>query len=284
MEKYSLFIGRCGVSLPFTDDCELILNDHVDAQEAFETICQYGKASRWNKLIISTSKEFLLKEPHLCKFYTHTLNLRKSEKQIFKGFRKNARNNIKKAIREEVQVENCNSIDAMNEFYRLYAITRRRLGRAVPSVQFFKNIYNFAISKGKGILLHALHENKVIAAGVFFHFNQNAIFRIAVYDKNYQHLRPNNLIAWEAIKFYAKRGFKSFSFGVTPFDNDGLRRYKSCMAESENIMHCYAYDFKRRSFITGGPPKSHIKVKIVQRLPISILKLYGKLSYRHTAI
>jgi lipid II:glycine glycyltransferase (peptidoglycan interpeptide bridge formation enzyme) len=59
------------------------------------------------------------------------LDLTKDESQIFAGFRSSTKRNVKKALQQGVQIEICNSMESIEEFYRLYAITRKRFGTAI---------------------------------------------------------------------------------------------------------------------------------------------------------
>ena len=78
------------------------------------------------------------------------------------------------------------------------------------------------------------------------------IFKFGASDHAFQHLRPNNLVMWEAIKRYAADGFKSLHLGRTSQANDGLRRYKLGFgARGERIEHC-RYDFRKRAFTADG--------------------------------
>ena len=55
----------------------------------------------------------------------------------------------------------------------------------------------------------------------------------------YQNLRANNLVMWEAIKYYSAKGFELFSFGITKPDNEGLRKFKLGWGASEGIVNTY---------------------------------------------
>jgi len=51
----------------------------------------------------------------------------------------------------------------------------------------------------------ASHKGKNIASAVYFHFGDKAIYKYGASDRKYQHLRANNLVMWEAIRwFFAK--------------------------------------------------------------------------------
>jgi lipid II:glycine glycyltransferase (peptidoglycan interpeptide bridge formation enzyme) len=175
-------------------------------------------------------------------------------------------------------------MQSLKKFFRLYSQTRKRLGTTIGPFQLFKNTYKYAISKNNGIIVEATHQNKMIAAAVYLHFNKSVIFQHGASDAKYHHLRPNNLIMWEAIKWYAQKGFETFSLGITPLDHVGLRRYKMGMASSETMMNIYVYNIQKCKLIDPvkiNPYKKGRKTQILKRTPIPILKLWGKYSYKH---
>jgi len=45
--------------------------------------------------------------------------------------------------------------------------------------------------------------------------------------KFFQHLRANNLVMWEAIKWSCEKKFQSLSFGRTEPENKGLMQFKA---------------------------------------------------------
>ena len=49
------------------------------------------------------------------------------------------------------------------------------------------------ISIENGFVALASYSNRVVAGAVFFHFGSKAIYKYGASDRNYQHLRANNL-------------------------------------------------------------------------------------------
>ena len=85
---------------------------------------------------------------------------------------------------------------------------------------------------------------------------------------------------WKAIKLYAKNGFKSFSFGRTEHENQGLLQFKRGWGVKEEVLSYYKYDLKKNCFVTykTGPKSSYSFFKI---MPNALLKMTGNLLYRH---
>ena len=171
-------------------------------------------------------------------------------------------------------------MSSLKEFNRLNCITRKLHGLPPQPYHFFEKIYEHIISQKKGFVVLAYYQNKPVAGAVYFHFNGQAIYKYGASDRKFQHLRPNNLVMWEAIKWYAQNGFRSFSFGRTEPENTGLLQFKRGWGAKEKKISYYKYNIKENTFI-----KEHSKVKSSYKLfkimPVPILRLTGKLLYRH---
>ena len=214
-------------------------------------------------------------------FYVHTLSLEGDEKAIFENFRSSTKRNIKKSIKQGVTVEMCTSLKAVKAYCHLNNITKKRHGIPVQPFRFFKSIYRHVISKNQGVVALAYYDNQLIAGAMFFHFGSRAIYNYGASDKKHQHLRPNNLLMWEAIKWYAQKGCTSFSFGITDVDNDGLRQFKNGMATDEQRISYYKYDFHDHEFVRNDASTTYRRREVFKKMPISFLRLCGAALYKH---
>ena len=122
---------------------------------------------------------------------------------------------------------------------------------------------------------------QVIAGCIYFHFRNKALYKFGASDIIYQHLRPSDLVMWEAIKWYASNGYQSFCFGRTARDNEGLRRYKSDWGAEERTVNYYRYDLQQQEYVTPEPTINSLHKRLFQQLPIPVLKLFGSVLYKH---
>jgi lipid II:glycine glycyltransferase (peptidoglycan interpeptide bridge formation enzyme) len=283
MEVNSLFTGRRGVSLPFTDQCQAILREEGDFEDLFENIIDYGKRMAWKYVELRGHNQFLKSYIHSSWYYIHTLNLTPSDEQIFAKFRDSTKRNINKAIREGVAVDICYSLDSIREFYRLNCMTRRHHGLPPQPFFFFKKVFDHVIARDQGMVLLASHKGKVIAGAVFFHFGDSAIFKYGASDMRFQLLRANNLVMWKAIRWCIEKGLRSVSFGRTMPENEGLRQFKRGLCSNEELIRYYRYDLSLETFLTDHSKEELCFAKMFKRMPISILKIIGSLLYKHAA-
>ena len=269
-----------GVSLPFSDFCHPIVAHGTQFKEILDTVLQHAKTAGWKYVEFrGGSNHFNGAAPFsLC--YEHQIDLKNDENELLASFRKSTKRNIKKALKEDVKVKIDNSFDSLKEFYQLNCLTRRDHGLPPQPFSFFKKVYDEVISQEKGFVALASYQNNLIAAAVYFHFAKRAIYKYGASDKKYQNLRANNLVMWEAIKWYALRGYENFSFGKTDPEHHGLLQFKRGWGTRETAVYYYRYDLKSEKFITSASKDSKFN-DIARKLPIVCLRLAGSLLYKH---
>ena len=281
MNVASPLTGRRGVSLPFTDRCAPFFIRKELLNAAVERVIDYGKKVGW-KYIEWRDGDYFSKEPSPWEvYYTHDLNLMRAESELFSSLKDSNRRNINKANREGVSIIIGRSLDSLKSFYRLNCITRRRHGLPPQPFIFFENVFEFVISKGYGIVVSAIHSNNMVAASVFFHFGKKAIFKYGASDMKYQNLRPNNLIMWEAIKWYRNQGHETFNFGRSESDNQGLLHFKRLWGAIESPMKYFRYDCKKKIFLQNHLKARSYAKRYLARAPASLLSIAGRLLYKH---
>ncbi|MFX0132634.1 MAG: lipid II:glycine glycyltransferase FemX [Candidatus Hodarchaeota archaeon] len=283
MEVKSIVTGRRAVSLPFTDYCNLIIADDYQFYDILNYLIRFGAKAKWRYLELRSENNLHKDLQVSLQFFGHTLDIYEDEKKIFSTFRSSTKRNINKAIKEGVQIDILNSLDSIKEFYQLNCITRKRHGLPPQPFFFLKNIFNHIISKNLGMVMLASHNKKIIASAVYFHFGKKAIYKYGASDYNFQHLRANNLIMWEAIKWYAKNGYINLCFGKTEPENSGLRRFKAGWGSTEKIIKYYKYNLKESIFTKDHSNVTGIHNTFFNKTPIPLLKIIGSLLYKHMA-
>lgn len=280
MEVESFLTGKRGVSLPFTDFCPPVVPDSDSFKDAMKDILDYGKNAGWKYFDFRGGEENMVDVIPSLSHYTHDLNLQQDEEQIFNNFKGNTRRNIRKAIKEGVEVRVDNSFESVKEFFRLNCMTRKRHGLPPQPFRFFENIYKHVISDKKGFTSIAIFKKKIIAGAVFFQFNKDAIFKYGASDMNYSRLRPNNLVMWEAIRWYINHGFENLSFGLTYLENQGLLQFKRSWGTTENLINHYKFDHKKSTFVRDEF-RAKLSYPFFRNMPAPLLNLTGALIYKH---
>ena len=232
MEVRSVLTGCRGVSIPFTDYCDVLAEENV-FRMLINRVVEQGKKSGWSYLELRGGQNHFGTAPAFESFYRHTLELRDDKREMLAGFRNSTVRNIKKAVESGVETEICTSLEAVQTYYHLLCQTRKRLGVPPQPFQFFRNIHEHIVSKGKGSVIIGSFDRKPVAGAIYFHFGRQAIYKYGASDYAYQHLRANNLVMWEAIKLFSLNGYHSFSFGRTDVGDEGLRQFKNGWGTTE---------------------------------------------------
>ncbi|HIH97182.1 MAG TPA: peptidoglycan bridge formation glycyltransferase FemA/FemB family protein [Thermoplasmata archaeon] len=281
IEVNSLLTGKRGVSLPFTDYCEPIVDESIPFRDVFDYIITYGKKEAWKYIELRGGESFLPDVTPSTRFFGHILDLSQDEGRTFSSFRNSTKRNIKKANKEGVNVRLSKSLKSVKEFYRLNCLTRRQHGLPSQPFKFFKKVYDHIIAKNMGFVTLAFYGEIPIAAAVYLHAGNKVLYKYGASDITYQNLRANNLIMWEAIRWSCINGYKSFCFGRTEMENNGLRQFKSGWGTKENIIKYYKYDLQKNTFVKGTSSIKPIYNKTLKKLPLPVLKIMGTLLYKH---
>ncbi len=281
MEVDSLLTGKRGVSLPFTDYCEPIIDGKIRCEDFLDCVIEFGRKHDWRTLELRGADNLLPSTPPSASYLGHILDLSQNERQVFSNFRDSTRRNVKKAMKGGVEVRIDHSLESVKEFYRLNCMTRREHGLPPQPFRFFKKLYDHIISKNLGMVVLASFDQKNVAGGIYFHFGKKAVYKYGASDKRFQHLRANNLVMWEAIKWYYRAGYQGFCFGRTEPENQGLIQFKSGWGTTEQPIQYYRYDLREGFFVAGSPKVTGFHNKIFRNTPIPILNKIGSLLYKH---
>jgi lipid II:glycine glycyltransferase (peptidoglycan interpeptide bridge formation enzyme) len=127
----------------------------------------------------------------------------------------------------------------------------------------------------------AFYEDVAIAASVYFHFGTTAVYKYGASDKQYQHLRANNLVMWEAIRWLCGQGFSNLHFGRTDLDHAGLRQFKTGWGAAESKLSYHRYNLRTSAFDSNGSRASQAHTKLFRRMPMPVLNFLGSVLYRH---
>jgi hypothetical protein len=310
MEVDSFLTGKRGVSLPFTDFCEPLLNGTVSSRELTDFAVAFGRERHWKYLELrggdfsiihdnstnSTTSPRLLQpsldpsdrnkrnqreEPdkRYLSFSHHILDLTPGPDRLFKGLRESTRRNIRKAEKKGVTVRFATDLEAVKTYFRLHCLTRKRHGVPPQPWVFFENIHKNLISADKGFVALADYQGKKIAGAVYLTLGNSALYKFGASDLYYQNLRANNWVMLRAVRRLAEAGFRTLSFGRTEPENQGLIQFKSGWGGREESRDYFRYDFGVRDFIPGNGNGSAGQEKVLRKLPIPVLKWLGKMFY-----
>ncbi len=281
MEVHSFVSGRRGISLPFTDSCPPLIQNNGDPSRLYNLALEWGRESCWRYLECRSDDGTWPGATPSLAFHGHVVELTSGPDALFKNFSDATRRGIRKAQETRLQIEFGSGAETLRDYYGLHCKTRRRQGLPPQPWRFFDNIGRFALSPGHGFIATASLERRPVAAAVFFRHGRQAIYKFGASDYAFQHLRPNNLLMWEAIKRLAAEGFTSLQLGRTSLANEGLRRFKLGFGAREHPITYHKYNFAKRTFVTDTDRAQGWFNRVFRCLPLPVLRLAGQILYPH---
>jgi hypothetical protein len=281
MQVSSCLTGRRGVSLPFTDFCPALFGSASEGQALVKTVLDHGRLSRWRYVEFRTNESMDCEAEPSVRFYGHFLDLGRKTEDLYKGLTAAMRRGIRKALAASLRVEMHANLESIRTFYSLHCRTRRRHGIPPQPLVFFENIARHVLSAGRGFVALALLQNKPVGAAVFFQNGAQALYKFGASDFRCQHLRPNNLLMWEAIKHCVELGCSSLHLGRTSQGQEGLRRFKLGFGAQEQNINYYKYDFAKQAFVSGADLATNRLTAIFRHFPPPLFRLAGRLLYPH---
>ena len=281
MEVNSVVTGRRGVSLPFTDACGPLIFSQNEGATLLSMLSRMAAHNKWKSFEIRGGSAPGPAAVPAMQFREHKLDLRDGKDALFENLESSVRRAIRKAERCDVRCKLSRSEKSMEEFYRLHVHTRRHHGLPPQPMDFFRNIQKEVISRDLGVTSIATFRGRPVAAGVFLFFGRNALFKFGASNRNSQHLRPNNLVLWEAIRSLAEQGLATFSFGRTSLDNEGLRRFKLSWGTTEETISYYRFDSGAKEWVTAADNVAGFHNAMFSRMPLFLNRMMGKIIYPH---
>lgn len=270
------------VALPFTDYCPPLVSDDADLDlvEAFDSARRTKRISRFD-----IRADLGVPGPGAAVVAVrHTLELDPDPEVVYQTFsRSQTQRNIRKAEREGAVVlrRGVSIEDLTRVYFDLHLETRRRQGIPTQPRRFFEHLWREMLEPGHGFLLLAFADDVPIAGGVFLTSKKSVVYKFGASSPRFWSLRPNNLLFWEAIRWSCERGFRTFDFGRTDLDNDGLRNFKNNWGARETPL--------TYSVLPDSPPR-HIAPSFprpvsaaIRMSPMWVSRWLGELLYKRAA-
>lgn len=281
MEVRSRWAGRRGVSLPFTDFCPALKPAGRGTAALHAAAMEEGRKRGWRFLECRSSGDGWAGAAPSLAFHAHLIDLSPGVEPLFKGLDGAVRQGVRKAEGAGLQADFQRGPESMNIFYGLHCRTRRRHGLPPQPFAFFRNIQRCIFDAGQGFVATVRLKEQPLAAGVFFSQGRQALYKFGASDYRFQHLRPNNLMMWAAIKHCAAQGFSTLNLGRTSLSNEGLRRFKLSLGAMEETVQYCKYDFLSGGFVIDVDRTGGWFNHVFARLPLPLLRWAGRMLYPH---
>jgi hypothetical protein len=143
---------------------------------------------------------------------------------------KQARQNVNKAKSSGLTIHYDKGLAYIQEFAALYQRTAKRLNMQPYynfEITYFNNISN--LLKEYTTLINIFQDDKLVAGGLYFKYDERATLHLVGSDENYLHMRVNDMLYHAAIQLSINSGAKILNVGggTSNDPNDTLYRFKS---------------------------------------------------------
>lgn len=279
----SRLTGKRLVSLPFSDICPPVLAPGAGSTvlralgEALAHECQRTGIELTVHAPVPAAPGAFVQH----RFFRHLLPLSDDPAEIEGNFSKSqVRRGIKKARREGLRAERRTDAEALDTFYSLHMLTRKKLGVPTQPKGFVRR-FGELFDAGLGCVELILDGDRAIAAAVFLIYNGTVNYVYGASDVRELGKRPNNLLFSEVVRWACEAGFHTLDFGRTDIDNEGLRSFKRSWGTREEPLS-YTY------FAETEPPlkwqlRDRVMNATIRRSPPTVSRVVGELLYRHFA-
>lgn len=282
MEVRSWLTGTRGISLPFTDRCEMLVERSSRFPELMNKAIEVAQERRWKYLELRDLPIGSGMEPSSV-YYEHELELGCSENELLAGCDGSVRRAIRKAQASGLAVETRSDLGGTRQYYQLHCLTRKRQGMPPQPWKFFQSMTEDLIRPGKGFVTLVRAGGKAVAGAMFLVFGQKATYKFGASDLEFQSLRPNQLTMWSGIRELRERGAQLLSFGRTSMENEGLRRFKRDWGGKERTVLYLRWDVRQGKAVPAPDRSSGLHTLLFGRLPLWVNKRIGNALYRHLA-
>jgi len=180
---------------------------------------------------------------------TSIIDLAKSEEELWRGIKKNARRYINKPKREGVTVsERTNEVGLKNFYNCIQELNKNSVEPIyIPSYLFYKSMLDRLKPKNMIKIHNVVYDNEVIGGSISIYFKDIVTFRYAKIIGKYRDLHPHYLLHWVRIKESKDLGYKYIDLGGIPSDtNSGIYFFKTRWGGEIKNVDWYVKDIKFR--------------------------------------
>jgi CelD/BcsL family acetyltransferase involved in cellulose biosynthesis len=274
----SWLTGRRLVSVPFSDICGPIMI----ASKYEAPLIAAVNAERWRlglTLEVHADVPLLAGGGPSDRFYHHVVPVVSDPDAVLRAHVKQTkRRGAARARRLGVCVSQRYDVGALEEFFRMHVLTRRRLGVPTQPRRLFRGLLPL-LRRELAFVLRVHWQDRPIAAGIFLRHGSTLTYKYGASDPGHLDKRPNDLMLLEALRIALESGCSALDLGRTELDNPGLRRFKLDFGAEERTL----------TYTMSPPPSGRKSVRSVSPLQRTLIRhsppLFGRMVgaavYRH---
>ena len=246
MRVKSWLTGNRLVSLPRTSYCDPLIQNGSGYHALIKMVddlvpalhCRYAelKTLHHPELLEGTSGR------RYSFFINQTISLERDLSDIWRAFHRSCvRQRIQRAEDTGVQVRRGETEDDLKLFHQLHRKTTQKHMIPWRPFVFFQNIQKQLFNDERALLFIAEVQDQPAAAAIAFAFKRNFIYEFLGLDDELLHYSAAHLLLWKSLCWAHEHGYRSFDFGLTPRENQGLAKYKRRWGAEEQDVHYFYF-------------------------------------------
>lgn len=279
----SWLTGARLVSLPFSDYCEPLGEDEEQLRVLMCSLPQLIKIEKARYVEIrplACSGDVQAPFRKAGTYYHHVLDLQADNDELFHRFHQSSvQRRIRRGTHAELEYQEGRSDWHIEQFYRLFIRTRRRLHLPPSPIEWFRNI---ASCMGDQMTIGlGLYQGEAIAAVLILHHRDTVTYKYGCSDERYHKLGSVPWILWKTILEAKQQGAKEFDFGRSDLESVGLVIFKRRWATRQSVLNYWRLgEYANRELRPQWPADSTAK-SVLAKLPDCVMLMVGRLLYRH---
>jgi hypothetical protein len=283
----SWLTGRRLVSLPFSDHCEPLVDTVEDQDILTAALMRKVESERWSYLELRPLESFDVATslPRTAVTYAfHQLDLWPDIDTIFSSFHKSStQRKIRRAEREGLSYREGTTSDLMDDFFRLFTLSRKRQGLAPQSRKWFANLMECF---GDALKVRvALKADVALAAMITIRHKDTLTYKYGCSDPHFNRLGSMHLLFWNAIQEAKFSGLRFLDFGRCDAGQEGLITFKNRWGARQSILTYARYGAEEKSThifdLYSSQWKSRAAKFALRHIPPAVLPAIGQLMYQH---
>lgn len=227
------FRGDRLISLPFSDRAEPLVADPAMWSSLVDDAMRHDAPLTIRCLdgAVPTADARLVRAEEAA---WHGTPLDVAVQDIYRSLSPATRRNIAAAERNGVYVDAVTGLEGLRAYHRLHVSLRKHKYRLLAQpFAFFERIWQeFSVRDGIVTLL-ARANGEPIAGAVYLVWNDVVYYKFGASLASALSLRPNDAVAWAALRWASERGLRLLDWGLSDLDQPGLVAYKRKWASQE---------------------------------------------------
>lgn len=278
----SWMTGTRLVSLPFSDHCEPLLQEHEGAEDFVSWMTETCDFQQWRYVEFRPLFADFQRFDSLQRsrsYWFHELDLRPGLDEIFGRLHRNSfQRKVQRAEREQLCYEVGCSERLMEEFYGLLLKTRRR-HRLLPQPRiWFKNLLEGLRDKLQ--IRVARKDGVPVATILTLRHGASVVYKYGCSDEKLHQLGGMPFLFWKLIEESKACGVEKIDCGRTDLDNEGLITFKDRFGTRKRMLTYYRYARTKKRGVAGMSDSQALR-QFFALLPETVSCAAGRILYRH---